>query len=290
MNAQVKPTITPRINLDFRLDDAALAKYWYENDPFKTRFMEAVFASFPPGERYFMTSVRYFKDRVQDSHLQEEIQAFNRQEAQHGIVHSQFNDVVAKGGAPIAEVDARQVRRVNQATKRFAPEFNLAITAAAEHFTSLMADAFYGNPKILSKIDHRVRAMLAWHAMEEMEHKSVAFDVMQQVAKVGYGNRVLAMMVFSTAFLTYRIRDTSMLLAHDGFNRRQRAALISKGLWWVFGWKGVISSHAASYARYFRPGFHPEEMPIFPQYQQWLEVYTRTGDAIAAGDVLFAQA
>lgn len=288
MNAHVKLTITPRINLDFNLAGTAIARYWYEDDPFKTRFMEAIFASFPPGERYFMTSVRHFKERVQDVELQQDIQAFNRQEAQHGIVHSQFNDLVEKNGAPIAEVDARQVRRVNKASRRLSPEFNLAITAAAEHFTSLMADAFYGDTKVLSRVDHRIRAMLAWHAMEEMEHKAVAFDVMQKVAKVGYSTRIQAMFVFSVAFLTYRTLDTNMLLKSDGFNRRERIALISKGLWWAFGWKGVISSHVLTYASYFRPGFHPNDMPIFPQYQRWLEVYEQTGDAIAAGESLFA--
>ncbi len=289
MNAPAKLTITPRTNLDFHLDES-IVNYWFEHDPFKTRFMEAVFASFPPGERYFMTSVRHFKDQVQDAELREDILAFNRQEAQHGIVHTQFNDLLQRQGVPIDRVDARQIQRVNKATERLSPALNLAITAAAEHFTSLMADAFYGDLTVLAKIDHRIRAMLAWHAMEEMEHKSVAFDVMQQVAQVGYGQRILGMVMFSIAFMTYRIRDTNMLLTSDGFSRRQRAAMMAKGLWWGFGWKGVISSHAAAYLRYFRPGFHPQDMPIFPQYQQWLAVYARTGDAIAASEALFAQA
>jgi predicted metal-dependent hydrolase len=286
MNAPAKISITPRINLDFHLDDS-IANYWYENDPFKTRFMEATFAAFPVGERYFMTSVRYFKDMVKDKELQEDIQAFNRQEAQHGIVHSQFNALLQKKGIPVDRIEAVQNLRVNRATQRLSPQFNLAITAATEHLTALIADAFYLDPKVLKTTDYRVRAMLAWHAMEEMEHKSVAFDVMQKVAKVGYAQRSIAMILLTMLFMSYRINDTRMLLKSDGFNAHERVVMMTKGLWWALGWKGVISSQAASYFSYFKPAFHPEQLPILPQYHQWLEVYTRTGDPIAASESLF---
>src|SRR3990167_3512272 len=51
-----------------------------------------------------------------------------------------------------------------------------------------------------SQYNHRMRAMYAWHAMEEMEHKAVAFDVLQKVAKAGYLRRPFALVMVTFLF------------------------------------------------------------------------------------------
>lgn len=281
--------ITPRENLDFGLDES-IPRYWFDNDPFKTRFMEAIFVSFPVGERYFMTSVRHFRDQVTDPQLLADIKAFNRQEAQHGIVHDRFNDLLRRQGLPIDAIEGFISRRLYRMTKYCSPGFNLAMTAACEHITALMADAFYTNRELLLRVDRRVRAMLAWHAMEEMEHKAVAFDTMQKVARVGYGMRILTMLLLSVMFTFFRILDTHRFLKADGFGRRERLAMMGKGLWWAFGWNGVMTSMFRPWLAYFKPGFHPWQQAELPQYGQWLREYERTGDPIAAADALFLAA
>ncbi len=289
MNVIVKHPITPREGLDFRLDES-IPRYWFDNDAFKTRFMESIFVSFPAGERYFMTSVRPFRSRVTDPVLQDELQAFNRQEAQHGIVHGQFNDLLRKQGLPIDEVEAALARRLDRLTEKASPEFNLAVTAACEHVTALMAGVFYAREDLLQKADYRVRAMLAWHAMEEMEHKSVTFDTLQKVAGVGYTRRTLAMLMFSILFVYHRVRDTRRFLKADGYSPSERRAMMRQGLWWAFGWKGVFSTMLKPWLAYFRPGFHPWQQDVLPQFDRWMAVYAETGDPIAAAEALFTPA
>ena len=60
MNAKVYFSVNPvvRSNLDFHLEN--MQKDWFENDPFKTRFFDAISILFPDGERYFIESVRRF--------------------------------------------------------------------------------------------------------------------------------------------------------------------------------------------------------------------------------------
>ena len=288
MNALAQHPITPREQLDFKLD-ASIPKYWFNQDAFKTRFLDAVSVTFPEGERYFMTCMRQFRDQITDENLREDVMSFNRQEAQHGIVHTTFNNLLKDQGLPVAELNAEQRRRLNAAVQRLPASFNLAIKEACEHITALMAEIFFADPDFLKHADYRVRAMLAWHAMEEMEHKAVAFDTMQKVAQVGYIERSLAMLFLTSIFVYLRIKDTNVFLRADGFSKTERVTMLVKNLPWLFGKKGIVRVMTTPWLEYFKPGFHPWQQVALPQYQVWLAHYIKTGDPIAASEVLFAK-
>src|SRR5690606_25368181 len=151
---------------------------------------------FPVGERFFITCVRDFKDQIDDPRLQQDIKDFTRQEGQHGILHTRYNDRLQAQRIAVDMIRKGQERRLfGIIRKHFSREFTLGITAAAEHITAIMADAFVERPHIFEGSDERMRALYVWHAMEEMEHKGVAYDVLVDVAKAGYGTRVGAMLL-----------------------------------------------------------------------------------------------
>ena len=64
--------------------------------------------------------------------------------------------------------------------KRLPAKLNLAGTAAAEHFTAILADGAFKRG-ILDALHPLMQQLLAWHAAEEIEHKAVAFDVLREV-------------------------------------------------------------------------------------------------------------
>lgn len=92
--------IIPREKLDFGLD-GDVPKYWFGGDAYKSRFWDALSIIFPPGEKFFMTCVRDFRDRISDPKLLDDIQGFNRQEAQHTLVHRQDNDRLRRQGVDV---------------------------------------------------------------------------------------------------------------------------------------------------------------------------------------------
>src|SRR5690554_2844671 len=49
-----------------------LPKYWWDNDPVKTLLLGALSASFPPGEKFFIDSVRHYQDQITDPELRSE--------------------------------------------------------------------------------------------------------------------------------------------------------------------------------------------------------------------------
>jgi len=173
----------------------------------------------------------------------------------------------------------------------YSPQFNLALTAAAEHFTAMLAEAFFAKAATTEGMNSSMRAMLAWHAIEEMEHKSVAFDVMQKIAKVGYWKRVAAMVVFTKDILGISYSITNRMLKADGYTGPQRLWLHIKNLLWIHGpRKGVFGSLTPKLLAYFKPGFHPNDQPVIHNYRSWVDAYERTGSPAIACDALLAAA
>lgn len=277
-----------RTKLNFKLDEAP--RFWFGGDPYLTRMFDALSLTFPDGERYFIESVRLFRDQIQDPDLKQRVADFIRQEAQHGMAHDKMNQVMRDQGMP---VDAF-IRRLNKIFKfelsRRSPQYNIAMTAAAEHLTALMAETFFSQKQTLQNAHPYVRALFAWHAIEEMEHRDVAFDVMKQVGHVPEATRKFAL-AFTTAmmlgFTTYR---ADVMLKYDGFNRIERLQMMAKGLPWFFGKKGVLSRMRQQYLDWFNPSFHPSQHPIIAQYDVWVKTLEETGDPIQAGDAFWQAA
>jgi predicted metal-dependent hydrolase len=280
------PKIVPREKLDFHLD-ADIPKYWLDNDPFKTRFFDALSTLFPVGEKFFITCVRDFKDQIRDPKLLQDIKDFNRQEAQHSMLHTQYNDRLVGQGINVPEILRRQERRLfgflRQRTSR---EFTLGITAASEHITAIMADCFVERPEIFEHADERIRALYVWHAMEEMEHKAVAYDVLTRVAQASYGTRVRSMMLVTVLFPFHVMKIMAYMLQVDGFSRTQRMKIWAKGLWWLYKPGGIFMPMLGKYFAYLKPGFHPWQEAAVPSYEPWKRLLKESGDPIAAGNSL----
>jgi predicted metal-dependent hydrolase len=280
--------IVPREKLDFGLD-GDIPQYWFGGDPFKSRFFDAMSTIFPEGERFFISCVRDFRDQVKDPAMLREIKDFMRQEGQHGIVHTQYNNRLKAQGIDVDMLENRMKAILFDFSRKHLPaKVTLADTAAAEHMTAIMAHGFFERKEVLESADPRMRAMYAWHAMEEIEHKAVAFDVMQKIAKVGYLRRVAAMAMVTIGFNIHSLVITRYMLQVDGFSAWQRAKMFAKGLAWIFGPGGLYMPMFKHYIQYYKPGFHPWQGGQMHSYQTWLDTFNRTGDPILAGEALHA--
>ena len=234
-------------------------RYWLANDPVLTHFFNALQATFPEGERFFIDSAREVRDDIGEEnlpeHLANDIKAFIHQEAWHGKAHDEWNQVLIDlGYKRMEEFDAQQKRLRRWANENISPMMRLAITAGAEHMTASLARMMLEKRSdLIDQAAEPVRSLLAWHALEEIEHKSVCFDLFQ-VAGGGYRLRMLGL-VF--AFLdTLRLARSrhKYLLKQDGlWNWRTRMQMYSK----VWGPRGIIGQMVPELLRYVKPGFHP---------------------------------
>jgi predicted metal-dependent hydrolase len=168
------------------------------NNPTATAISNGINLLFPHGERFFVRSVKHFLDRIDDPALRGAIKGFFGQEGRHAHAHDELNAILRAQGFEIDRFLASYKRISSWLEAHNPPKLNLAITAAAEHFTAILAEGAFTRD-VLDAAAPEMRALLAWHAAEELEHKSVAFDVLQTIDP-SYLLRI-AGLVYATATL-----------------------------------------------------------------------------------------
>ena len=276
--------IIPREKLNFGLD-GDIPRFWFEGDPYKTRTVDALSIIFPPGEKFFMNCVRDFRDQIRDPKLLQDIKDFNRQEAQHSMVHRQDNDRLRKQGVDVDRLTQYVEDLMDKHYRKvYSKEYTLAITSALEHFTSIVAHTLFDKRDLMKNAHPNVRAMYAWHAIEEVEHKGVAYDVMIDYAKVGYFKRIGALLHATWMFPYVINKLTNELLKADGFSAAERAKMKVKGLAWLLGPNGALAPMVKSYFHYYKPGYHPWQETEQPGYEEWLKAFNGLKDPVAASE------
>ncbi|MCD6060017.1 MAG: hypothetical protein K0S16_328 [Moraxellaceae bacterium] len=268
-----KPAPAVRIKpqrMGFDFDPETVPRYWFGNDPVLTHFLNALSLSFPDGEQFFVDSVRHFRNVVHDEQRQKDISGFIGQEAMHSLEHRSFNamlqaqgyDYVAKKGAAVARY------LCNEGRKRFSPRAQLAFTAGLEHITAILANAMLSRPELLEQMDESVRMLWLWHAIEETEHKAVAFDLYKDIDP-GYRMRVRAFLSGSLGLLLFSSAYTWRFLRQDGMHRRP-LHLARGGLRLA----RLLFSVMPDYLDYLRPGFHPwddDNSELIAQYKRLVD-------------------
>ena len=192
-----------------------MPRYWWDNDPAKTLLLAALSASFPPGERFFIDSVRHYQDQITDPELKKAIKGFIGQEAHHSREHELMNGFLQERGVDLARLEREILGFMNLMRKYLSPERQLAHTVAVEHFTALMAEEFLLKYDALEQMDPRIAPIWAWHAIEESEHKAVAFDVYKAIGGSEF-TRVTEMMVVSVLFPVFSAVHLVQLMKEDG--------------------------------------------------------------------------
>ena len=170
-----------RVHFDEVLAD--LPKYYAgDGDLIMSHVLANLSAVFPEGEDFFVRSVRHFRDEITDPELKKAVGGFIGQEAIHGREHRDFNDRLDQLGYPTKVIDRMTGKGLKFREKFAPPKSNLAATAALEHYTATLAETILGSPEALAQIGAPgVQQLLLWHALEEAEHKAVAFDVYKAV-------------------------------------------------------------------------------------------------------------
>lgn len=176
-------------------------------------FADGIVFDFPIGEQFFVHSVRNVRDQVKDDNLQAQIAAFIGQEAMHSQAHTAFNAAWRRDDYNLDRFQAWLARKDDD-VKNLHPKIQLAITCAFEHFTALLGGYILRHPEVLSTLDDDAVKLWVWHAIEEIEHRTVAFDVYQDV----YGDdkiRRLIMRSVTTGFASLTFYSASRLFLQD---------------------------------------------------------------------------
>jgi predicted metal-dependent hydrolase len=246
----------------------ALATDWFDGHPFKTAWFNAMSITFPLGEKFFIDSVRHYQDRVEDPKLTEDIRGFCGQEGFHRREHQRYNETLCNArGYDLKLMEDRLESNIKRSYKFLSARERLALTAAFEHITAIMAESALSEDNPM--IDNAPRAMQAlwqWHAAEELEHKSVAFDVYRAVG--GTEKMRKRTMRQATFFLMVDVlMGVVHMLRKDG--RMWDLGLWRQGWKFLFARDGILRRVWPAYKEYFTDGFHPWQRDTRPLLKWW---------------------
>jgi predicted metal-dependent hydrolase len=267
-NAAVRDVPVRRIDLEPAFAD--VPKHFAKDaDLITSHFIVALSAMFPEGEKFFIRSVKHYRDQITDPALKEQVSGFIGQEVVHGREHSAFNEHVATLGYPALKVDRMLRRGLEFRQRHVAPMANLASTAALEHFTATLAELVMRDEQTRDAMGHdAVRDLFLWHALEESEHKAVAFDVYRAVGG-GERLRIITMKLVRYSFVLGTTVQLILSLLGDRATYRPGALRAS---WRRFRRQPIVSREVWNQLKeYERRGFHPDDRPTEDLIAQWRE-------------------
>ncbi len=246
-----------------------IPRFWWGDDPFRTHFLDALSSTFPFGEAFFVRSVRHYSQKVSSQTVSDSdspdaaaaglaarIRSFAGQEGQHSRIHEEHVELLLRQGYGALAVRNRIADRVVRWHNRRLPALSLAVTAALEHLTAILARQVLRDPdRWLADMHPEMRKLWRWHALEEAEHKSVAFDVLSQVApsralrSYALGISTIGIALETLDRMVYMLWKDGRLFDWKGWQ---------SGLRFLFGRGGFLRGVGEDYRAWYRRDFHPD--------------------------------
>ena len=250
------------------LDADAVPRDWCAGDPFETTFLSALSLLFPEGEKFFVESVKQHRHVLSDPELLRAVAGFIGQEAMHGREHRAFNELLVAHGHPCAPGVDRWLKGFLVGVRRIlSPASQLAVTTALEHFTAMLAEALLAREDMRGDFHESMQPLWLWHALEESEHKAVAFDV-YTAAGGTYARRVAIMMLTTAVFFAVTAGVQLRMLRE----RRLPPWKWLHGIRRLWIYPGLLTRLTPAWLQYFRPGFHPNDRDTTALLEQWREI------------------
>ena len=250
--ATIKPR-SPKFDFD------QVPRHWFARSIIGTQFANGLNLLFPLGERFFVRSVRRYLDDIQDPKLREDVKGFSGQEGLHAYAHERYFETLEKQGYNIKFFLKFYETFAYDFVERVAPgQLCLAATAACEHFTAVMATNALAREADGSMVvqDPTMKSLFLWHAVEEIEHRSVAFDVLREV-NPSYELRIAGLAVASALLFGLWTVATTSLLAQEKFKPKRFAKEMKARR--KFKQEHSVPNFMDAMTAYLRRDFHPSQ-------------------------------
>ena len=234
----------------------------------------------PYVEPYVVRSVRGVLPKL-DGDLRDDAVAYVRQEAQHHAQHRRFNDLLVARYPSLRLVEQLMNRTYGWLERTRSTKFNVAFAAGFEAIA--FATARWVDPRadrLFDGADDVPASLLLWHLAEEVEHKSVAFDVFEKTD----GSRrryVAAMLVSLVLFGWFSVVATLCMLTSERriFNPIAHLRLLAWTVTFAFVLLPLIAVSATK-------THHPSLFADPPRLSQWLREQDAPTEVVRIGDVL----
>lgn len=241
--------------------------HWVPGDPFTTHALNVFHLLLPAGERWFIQVVNEAAPQVDDPELKAAIKPFIQQEAWHAWAHQVVLEHLAQqhiDTKPYTDELQKLLSKSGQKHPKWSPVLQrwwlygrLGIAAALEPFNAVLGQWMIQNRGLeAAGADETMLDLLRWHGAEEIEHRSLVFDIYQHVCG-SYPLRIFTMLMAGPSFVLWWIKGVRFLMASD-------ASISTKPRW--RDWSRAARQHrlpgprlvaVTVVGRYLRPNYHP---------------------------------
>lgn len=206
-------------------DWSATPLHWLPGDPASTHTINVLHLLLPAGERWFVHVYKQVLPRIQDPQLRRDVIGFIGQESVHSQAHDDVLPQLKRLGLDptpyTAQVDWFFGKLLGDRTlppgkpREWWLLERVALIAAIEHYTAFLGD-WVLNADALDRegADPVMLDLLRWHGAEEVEHRSVAFDLFQHLDG-GYRRRARTWALAFTALVFLWQRGMRFFMEND---------------------------------------------------------------------------
>lgn len=251
----------------FHYEAGGRREHFVDGDLVMSHAVAVLSGMFPEGEDYFVRSVRAHRDRIEDPELTKQVAGFIGQEVTHGREHRDLNETLASMGYRSMKVDRHAKRLLSVLYRRLPKKVSLAVTAALEHYTATLAEVLLTDPEAQKLLgESEVRSLLLWHALEESEHKAVAFDVYRAAGGKEW-LRIHVMRATTAIFILEVVVQTFLSLLRDRDFYRPRTLV-----------RSLLALRRSPFLQrpvrrkirsYNKPCFHPDDWDATEVLDHW---------------------
>ena len=260
--------------------DQELPKYWFDNSPLKTHFMNALSLMIPVSELVVIHTLKETKKHLQDPELKKQINDMLAQESWHTYSHKKYNHWLESIGLPSFEISSNWLVNLTKSKKRadelLGPAFWLPVIVAGEHTAACFMEYVLERPYLLEQMHPHFRQAWVWHSLEEIEHKGSSMDMWIDT-KEKFNRKKwklnITHIIQSIRFHSSVIKYTFTLLNRD--NQLWKWRTLKDGMSFFFGSDGVFWKTLGPWFRLFKTDFHPwnhDTRYLFTQHQKIFEI------------------
>ena len=245
-----------------------IAPVWNPAMPEWSHMVNGASLAMPYLEPFLIKNLREALPHIDDTDLRDDVRAFVGQEAQHYTNHRRYNEMLKRNGYPeLAHIEEEMARGYKALSNR-SLNWRLAYTAGFETMTiGLTTWLIADRERLFRDADPVVTSLVLWHMVEEIEHKSVAFDVFQAVCGA-YPQRVFGLFYGALHVAILSRRGYVAMLKRDGRWRNLRSRL---RLWRMVG--RFFANVAPALLTSLSPRHHPDATRDPQWVGQWREAY-----------------
>ena len=258
--------------------DEIIPRHWAGGDAVKTHFLNGISAILPQGEEYFVQTVRDNMDRITDPELAVMCRKFFGQEGHHTNEHRTFNEYLVnkQGYKHLPRLEKWMWSLVDFFSAITDDDTHLIFVSGAEHMTAVTGHQVLSEADYWLEDNNPLSSILIWHAVEEVEHKSVVYDVHDHLGG-SYWKRILWMPAIVSVVATGVVANQLYMLHADGELKKPKT-------WWrlfnfYFGIGGVSQKlFSKEFLSYMLPSFHPWQLDDRHLIVKWEERYEAQED------------